>query len=391
MLAPSAIVEKGQQPIDDQDASYDDHLFSLVILQKADELPDSGIGPKIPFGFGSHALRPHLQLAGIEAAAEDMKVGGGEGYLSLGILFQNPGLGEFHIFIGIGGLILLQDPVSGNSLLQQISLHGGRLGIALIRSLSSGSNENQILAGLGLLFPAKSKGSIDPPPQERGGASVPQETAAQDNDIILVIFRLVTGDDSAGDHGTDHHALPIEVEGGKEIADQVMHQYLGHAAGGIGMEEAEEEIPSHQEQSQKNTQDIVKSLPFMAKKGKVGNAQGQGKYQNKGQRQDHISPGRVGQQAEDLGKILSQIQIRFPNQPDRQDHMGHKDGQKEQEKTDIIDGIIRIGIVLDLGEESPQQQNQYQSQIDIKGESYAQDMRLGASHSQSSQHKGCKK
>ena len=176
-----------------------------------------------------------------------MVVGGCEGHLALGIHLPDLGLGVLHVFKGVGGAILLQDPILRNALLQQVALHAGALGADLVRPLAAGGDENGGLAGGGLLLLGKAQGPVQPPPQQGRGRPVLAEAAAQDDEKVLVRLRLMPRGDGVGYDRAEQHALKIQIHRREEIRDEIVDHDLPLAAGDCIVKAEQKHHASHEQ------------------------------------------------------------------------------------------------------------------------------------------------
>ena len=217
-MQESEVVNVGHDGVEDDHTAQDQALLDPVLGEEANKLPHCRIGPEIPFSRGAHADCPHLDTPCEDTAPEDMVLIGTEG--NLGIRIQRPDLlfGKLHILKGVGGLVFFYDPVRRHALVDQVLLHAGALGDDLIGSLAAGSDEGQSLAGLLLLCLCKTKGPVDPALQKRGRRTVLSDAAAKYDQEIYILIRFITSRDQVRYHGSQQHALKIEIDGSKEVA-----------------------------------------------------------------------------------------------------------------------------------------------------------------------------
>ena len=229
-----------------------------------------------------------------------MIIGRCKGDLAVGV--DRPDLlpGEFHVFKGIRGAVLLHDLFCRNALLDQIAFHGRALGDHLVRSLTAGGDKDQFLPGLRLLLPVKRERPVDPSAQQRRGRAVLPQAAAQDDQEVLIMLRLIVHNDHICNDHADKHAFKVKINSGKGVGDQVVDHDLLLAAGGIKVEPHQNGHTAHQQQRENDAQNVDESPALMPDQRDVGDAQRRGKDQDKRQRQDHKGRSRVRHPVEDL-------------------------------------------------------------------------------------------
>ena len=154
-----------------------------------------------------------------------MIFGGCKQHLCIRVLRFNDLFGKLHVLIGIAGAVLPADRAFRHFTLQQISSHRLRFRHALIRALSAGRNQNGFLSGLFQLFSPEIQGGVTPCPQQRCQRTIPPEPASENDNIVLIHFRLMKGCPDSAYHGTQQHALTVGVHCTVQIIDRFMHPH----------------------------------------------------------------------------------------------------------------------------------------------------------------------
>ena len=220
------------------------------------------------------------------------------------------------------------------------------------------------MSGAGGLFPVECQRPVRPAFQERRGSPVFFQTAAQDEDVVFVFFRLIGGDDGHGDGGADDHALKIQIHRGEEIGEHVPHHHVGFRAGDIVVGPPQKGDAAHHQYRQEDPQDVDETPSLMPDEHDVGEAQCQGEDQHDGGREDHEALGGSDDEPDEirdpeLRRIVPEVSV------GRQDEHLDEIDEHQNGKSGVVDGVVRIGVVAQLPEKGPEQQYQDRQMIGV--------------------------
>ena len=168
--------------------------------------------------------------------------------------------GEIQILFRRSGPVFHQYSLFGYSPAAQISGHRFGFRHGLIASLSSAGYQHRSLPGRGGLCFGKLNCPVHPSPDQRIERPVRTDPAAQYNDIVLIIRRLVFPRFQRPDHRRGQQALKIDKQSGIDIAEDIAHR---KRQSGIGKRDSDH-CPADDSRGDQNSEHVRRPEAFMA-------------------------------------------------------------------------------------------------------------------------------
>ena len=192
-----------------------------------------------------------------------MVVGCGIGHLAMETCSADLLGGELHVLVGACRAVLLDDPVLGDALAEEIVLHARALGDDLVGTAAAGGDEEDVPSCFLLLCLRKGQGTVQPRAQQRRGRTVPADTAAENDQIILVVLRPIARCNQTGDERADQHTLKIQIDSREKIGKQIVEHHLLLRAGDKKIVSIQSDSADHKQQRENDPEYIDKSLSLM--------------------------------------------------------------------------------------------------------------------------------